>query len=160
MSQNNQQSQFVIPIREKQVPFYIREWETLLLGTLIVCTLMYLLCSCGSENFNSGKYVFDRRGSVQAHFGIDDRPGHRPRVDNFRILPVQSDRRSDVQYELFGTKGAVLTGKRHPSSGPSVSRFMDFDAVDKIDQLNQAEPNPVHQPSTPDGSLEQLLRSD
>lgn len=156
--QNTQNSPFVVSIHNDRLctekkcePFFIREWETMIIGALICGTLLYLMCCCASENFS--EYVYDRRSSTQAHFAIDDRIGHsEPNI-------ITSDQPLNVKInEHFDTKGAILSGKMLISRGPSVSKFVDFATVDAIDHLAKDEPNPTHQPETTDDTLEKSIR--
>lgn len=148
-------SPFVVPYDrtctdKKCEPFFIREWETMLIGALICGTLLYLMSCSGSssEPFAENNIVYDRRGSRQAHMAVDDRPGHDgTRTDMFTEQP-----------KFAPTKGEVLTGKVHVFNGPSTSKFMDFAKIDAIDSLSQSEVNPSHMPETGDSTLELLIR--
>ena len=145
--------------KEKCEPFFIREWETVVIGTLIVGVMLYLMCSCGMERFateNNNKYVYDRLSSAQAHFTQDDRVGHdgtRTDIERFAIV-TKAVANTPIQ-----TVGQVQTGVQIPSKGPSVSKFTEFNAIDNIDVLASGEPDPVHMPETPDSVLEGLIRN-
>lgn len=148
-------SPYIIPFNDrlctekKCEPFFIREWETMLIGALICATLLYVMSCCnGPERFSTAdnKMVYDRRSSAQAHMVVDDRVGHEgARTDMFAT-------------HVKPTTGVVLQGNSYFLRGPSTSKFTDFAAIDKIDGLVEGEPDPVHAPETSDDTLELMIR--
>ena len=133
------------------VQFWQKEWETLVIIALIVGTIVYLGCNGKriKDKFREDRYVYDRRSSTQAHYVVDDRRGRDsgPPIDNTGyVLPT------DIA-ENFDTPGIVLSGRRHVLQGPNVSRFMDFEAIDKLDDLAKNGATPGYQPATPDEEL-------
>lgn len=115
-------------------PFFIREWETMLVGALIVSVLIYLSYSCGKEYFGA----YTARGSTQKHFAVDDRPGHEQSQFQAHVKPAH--------------EGSVLPGAFIPQKGVSTEKFTEFARIDAIDNLDK-EPTPTHQPATPDDAL-------
>lgn len=122
-------------------PFFVREWETVLVGTLIAATLIYLSYSCGKEYFSA----YSARGSTQKHFSVDDRPGH----ESFQASTFKADHVRPAQ------DGSVLPGAVIPRQGVSTEKFTEFARIDAIDNVDK-EPTPTHQPATPDEALASL----
>lgn len=121
---------------KKCEPFFIREWETMLVGTLICAALIYLMIlDDQSEQFSKHGAVYDRRANSQRQYVVDERPGH--------------------DSEQFATRGAVAAGRIWPSSGAATSKFANFATIDSIDHAEQA---PMHKPETSDSALEHLIR--
>ena len=62
---------------EKCEPFYIREWETMIVGSLITLMLLYICVSCGQSYFDSGNSLgVNTTDSGSNRFGTrDDRAG-------------------------------------------------------------------------------------
>jgi hypothetical protein len=143
---------------EKCEPFYIREWETMIVGTLIAATLLYVMCACGYERFASarGGNPYPSLANSQRILGMyDNRPGH--------VGPRGPERFASAPQPTLGDMIAreasdIRRGLGWGSQGPQVSKFTDFAKVDSIDELKSGEPNPTHQPETPDDVLEMLVR--
>lgn len=57
-------SPLVVPIHGRsQEPYYIREWDTMLIGIIIVAVLIWVFCSCGdNDSYNpySSRYYYER----------------------------------------------------------------------------------------------------
>ncbi len=124
-------------------PFFIREWETMLVGTLVAATLIYLAYSSAPEYFQA----YSSLGNTQRMFSVDDRP-------------VQYDSAPPGQFEQFRANapetslyGTVLRGAHIPSQGVSTEKFTEFAHVDAIDRLSDAEQSPSHRPATSDDEL-------
>lgn len=115
-------------------PFFMREWETMLVGTLVAVTLMYLAYSGSSEYFGA----YTARSSTQAHFAQNDIP-----------------RGEDTQTPVIETP-SVQPGAHTPSQGVSTEKFTEFARVDAIDDIG-TESTPTHRPETSDEELSAIV---
>ena len=121
-------------------PFFIREWETMLVGTLVAATLIYLAYSCGSEYFQA----YPSLANTQRMHVVDDRPRQQS------VVPSALEQFRAEPETLYGT---VQRGAHIPSQGVSTEKFTEFARVDAIDQLAEHEPLPSHEPATSDEEL-------
>lgn len=135
-------------------PFYIREWETMIVSTLIAVFLLYTMCACGYDRFVAKKNSANPYRSLANSQrliggGYDDRVGVHEGFADYDKFDIKK-----IRAQLPD----LTKGMRFQSMGPQVSKFMDFAKVDNIDSLKPAEPKPTHQPQTPDSVLEDLIR--
>lgn len=147
---------------EKCDPFYVREWETMLVGTMIVAAIMYLMCSCGVDYFSSKKPQYANMANTQRNFSINDLVGNTEHTNESFMGASRQSQRSQFRMPAFDTKninfGQVAKGLGWESSGPSVSKFMDFDNVDNVDKMEKSDPESAHSPTTSDLDLEGIIR--
>lgn len=120
-------------------PFFIREWETMIVGALVVAVILYVGYSCYPEYFSG----YAARGSTQRMLTVDDRPFKQISV------PQEQFRAEHQDDQLYGT---VLRGAHIPLKGVSTEKFTEFARIDAIDHLKPAE-NPTHIPETSDDDL-------
>lgn len=147
---------------EKCEPFFIREWETVLVGTLIVAAIMYLMCSCGADYFSAAKPQIASLANTQRNFTVNDLVGPIEHTNESFVGASHRSERSQFRMPAFDTKninfGQVAKGLGWESTGPSVSKFMDFGKVDEVDVMEKSDPESAHTPSTSDAVLESLIR--
>jgi hypothetical protein len=124
----------------------MREWETMLVGTLVATTLLYLAYSCSSEYFGT----YNSRSSTQAHFAQNDIP----RVDESQTSRFLSSR---VALEDEDLRATVQRGAHIPSQGVSTEKFTEFARIDAIDDLHVDEVTPSHRPETSDEELAAIV---
>ena len=167
-------------------PFYIREWETMIVGTLLVLMLLYICNACGGSSYFSstkGSSVGSNTAdSGSNRFGArDDRAGQ----DNnaiFNYTPDMAVVKAMPQISRFSSGGTTCRNSRFSpptanplkymkettpgrdgvrshfnSQGPNTSKFMDFATVDGIDSLKKNEPIPSHMPETSEQALADVV---
>ena len=142
-------------VQPRSASRYNTRIEFIVISAIIIVALIYLILfyvfagSSTPERFGPGRYIYDRRSSAQAHYVVDDRPGH-------------DGTRNDIALGSLATftPGTVIPGNRIGLKGPSTAKFIDFAAVDAIDKLQSGESEPSHKPETPDQDLEKVIRSD
>lgn len=148
------------------------EMSSFLVGILVVLLFMYVMYSCGREYFGA----YDRRSSTQAHFG---ELSHRDHSESFIEIPTFVDNAkkffkletpapqskfinySDIKSKVedgFDKLKELPNGLNYKSQGPSVEKFIEFDSVDKIEEVNSKDPAPIHTPETSENMLESLIR--
>ena len=148
--------------RKSCAPFYIREWETMIVGVIIIGIVIFMCCCCKSVDHES--VMIDRFKDKTAAASKSHTSVSRPRyhsLSSTQAMMSQDDRVGHNEGYAAGppTHGTVMTGARRPSRGPSVDRFVDFARADRIDKLKNGEPNPMYSPETSDADLEQVLRA-
>jgi len=158
---------------EKCEPFYIREWETMIVGSLIAMMLLYICGTCASSYFTAGNSIGSNTAdSGSNRFGMrDDRAGQdnnavfdytadpnvvadMPQISRFAACSSTAPGGSCRLPQQQCVKGVCHTPvSRFDSQGPNVSKFMDFSVVDGIDSLKAGEPMPSHMPETSESAL-------
>lgn len=137
-------SPLVVPLHGRE-PLYVREWDTMLIGIIIIAVLFWIFCSCGDDNsYNpySSRYYYER---FRERFFTDPitgqvlnkpRPGggYDRRVSGNALMAVRDDPGSVYQpYEpAFGQvngrgnpaiAGAVPSGSAVPSTAAAISNL-------------------------------------
>jgi hypothetical protein len=137
---------------EKCEPFYIREWETMIVGTLICIAIIYIM-------YNRSDSFADFSGASTQRMQTYDSRAHHGHLgsDNDGTMNTEQFLAMPKLPEIHMPQ-LIKKGKGIVSTGAATSKFMDFERIDAIDVLKAAEPLPTLIPFTSDDDLEKLVR--
>ena len=126
-------------------PFYVREWETMIIIGMMIVGVMYYMCTTGKNYFTNKKFTSEvvRANTQRMMTQLGDAQHY-------------NDAANDVPNGML-PNDTIAKGTSIPLQGPSVEQFMDFQRVDDVDRLEPGESVPTHQPETSDDELYSLL---
>jgi hypothetical protein len=115
------QSPFVVPInhRGEHVPYWQREWDTVLLAIIIVAVIVWIFCSCSSDYSDSpysARYVYERFTDAAGNPLNNPMPGgaYDRRVSGNALMAVRDD--PGQTYKPYEPPfGQVINSPQNPS---------------------------------------------